>query len=318
MFPDRMGLLIFAAMNSTQEQKTIIAVVGPTASGKTGTAIALAQHYGCEIISFDSRQFYREMSIGTAKPTPDELDEAPHHFIDNLSIHDSYSVGQYEEEALALTEKLFEENDKIIMVGGSGLYLDAVSQGFDAFPEVDPAIREALNEQLLEKGLESLQEELQIADPEYYEEADIQNPHRVIRALEICRGTGNTFTSYRTAPKKERPFKVIKIGMEWERTELYERINRRVDIMMELGQEEEARGLYPLRDLNSLQTVGYRELFSYFDGEIPLDFAISEIKKNSRRYAKRQLTWFRRDKDTFWATPENTTAMIEHIDKTCS
>lgn len=281
-------------------KKYLIVVVGPTAIGKTSLSIALAREFNTEIISADSRQFFREMSIGTAAPTPAELAQAPHHFIHHLSIDEDYSVGDFEKNALEKLEGLFQEHREVIMVGGSGLYVDAVIKGLDDFPKVDPKIREDLNRKLKKEGLLALQAELQHLDPEYYAEADIQNPHRLIRALEISRGTGEPFSSFRKKGKVHRPFETIYIGLTAERQEIYNRINRRVDLMMEEGLLEEAKELFPQRDLNALNTVGYKEMFRYLEGEWTLEKAVEEIKKNTRRFAKRQITWFKKNEEIHW------------------
>lgn len=278
----------------------LITIVGPTAIGKTALSIKLAQHYNAEIISCDSRQFFKEMTIGTAVPEPEELSAAPHHFIQNKSIHTPYSVGHFEREALTKLETLFTKHNIVIMVGGSGLYVDAVINGLDYFPEVDSSIREGLNIKLEKEGLLSLQNQLKELDIETYNSIAIDNPHRIIRALEVCIGSGKTYSSFKNKPKEKRNFTPIKIGITADREILYQRINKRVDIMMEKGLLNEVEKLHQLKHLNALQTVGYREIFSYLDNEITLDFAIQEIKKNSRRYAKRQMTWFKKDKNTFW------------------
>lgn len=287
----------------------LISIVGPTAIGKTALSIALAKHFNSEIISCDSRQFYKEMNLGTAVPSVDELQAATHHFIQNRSIYEDYNVGEFERNALSKLNDLFKENAIVIMVGGSGLYLDAVINGLDYFPEIDSSIREKLNLELKENGIESLQNQLKKLDIETYQSIAIENPHRIIRALEICIGTGKTYASFKNKPKSPRNFTAIKIGLTAERPIIYDRINKRVDIMVANGLLEEANELYPNKDLNALQTVGYRELFSYFDGEITKEFAIEEIKKNTRRFAKRQLTWFKKDVNTIWfdyKTPINT------------
>lgn len=293
--------------------KSLIIITGPTAIGKTGLAVFIAKQLQTEIISFDSRQFYKEMKIGTAVPTNEELAEVPHHFIQNLSIHDEYSVGDFERDALQKIEELFQKHDTIIMVGGSGLYEKAVTEGLDVFPEVDASIREELISEFNEFGIERLQEELKVSDPEYFEKADIQNAHRIIRALEICRGTGKTFSSFRQNNLQPRNFNVIKIGLELPRHEIYERINQRVDLMMNSGLLDEVKSLYKFKNLNSLQTVGYRELFDYLDEKISLEFAIEEIKKNTRRYAKRQLTWYRKDENIKWFSPFEKEEILEYI-----
>ena len=246
-------------------KKHLIVITGATASGKTSLAIQLANHFQTEILSADSRQFFQEMNVGTAKPTLEELKQAKHHFIDTLSIHDEYNVGQYERDASLLLEQLFQKHDTVIMAGGSGLYIKAVCDGLDHFPKVDDKFRTELRQLFEEKGIEVLQKELQELDPVYYNEVDLQNPQRLIRALEICRGTGQAYSSFRTSTSAERPFKVTKIAIKWEREQLYDRINRRVDLMLEDGLEQEAKSLFPFKHLNSLQTVGYKEWFDYFD-----------------------------------------------------
>ncbi len=273
---------------------TLIYIAGTTAIGKTALAIKLAKHYNCEIISCDSRQFFKEMTIGTAVPEPEELSAVAHHFIQNISIFDQYSVGQFERDALAKLDELFAKNAIQIMVGGSGLYADAVIKGLDYFPDVPSEIREQLNKDLEHKGIASLQDRLKALDPESYNSIAIDNPHRLIRALEICIGTGQTYASFKNKAKPERHFKTIIVGLTAEREVIYKRINKRVDIMLDKGLLKEVEGLYTHRELNALQTVGYRELFAYFDGRYDFDFAISEIKKNTRRFAKRQLTWLKR------------------------
>lgn len=281
----------------------LLVIIGPTASGKTALSIQLAQQFKTVILSCDARQFYREMTIGTAKPTTEELAAAPHQFIDSLSIEEAYNMGAFERDAVAFLEQHYQQEQLAIMAGGSGLYVKAVCEGVDHFPAIDPAVRVALNELWEAKGIEALQAELAIADPVYYQQVDQANPHRLIRALEICRGTGQAFSSFQGKSKAKRPFQAIKIGLDWDRAALYERINKRVDLMVEEGLVEEARSLYPKRHLNALQTVGYQELFQYFDGDIDLNTAIELIKRNTRRYAKRQLTWFRKDQAIHWVNP---------------
>lgn len=278
----------------------LISIVGATAIGKTALSIHLAQHFSAPIISSDSRQFYKEMKIGTAVPSEDELASATHHFIQEKSIHNAYNVGQFERDALNKLEDLFLTNNVVIMVGGSGLYVDAVLNGLDYFPDVDSDIRKQLNKELADKGLESLQEKLKELDLESYNSIAIENPKRVIRALEICIGTGKPYSYFKNKPKALRNFTTIKIGLTADRVLMYDRINRRVDNMLENGLLEEVKSLYQFKDLNALQTVGYRELFSYLDGDFTLEFAISEIKKNTRRFAKRQVTWFKRDQEIEW------------------
>jgi tRNA dimethylallyltransferase len=280
--------------------KTLIVIAGPTASGKTAAAIALAKHYNTVVVSADSRQFFREMSIGTAKPSDDELAAAKHYFINSHSIQDSFSVGDYERQCLQLLDELFNQHDLVVLAGGSGLYIKAVTEGFDDLPTADAGIRDRLNSELALNGIQGLQERLKETDPVYYAEADINNPQRLIRALEVYEGTGNTFSSYRTSAVNIRPFNIVKIGLDMPRDQLYDRINRRVDNMVSQGLVQEVRHLTPHRSLNALNTVGYTELFNYFDGNTDLDSAIAAIKQNTRRFAKRQLTWFRKDKNIHW------------------
>ena len=288
-------------MNHQQpSQKELIVIVGPTAVGKTAIAIKLAQQLKTEIVSADSRQFYREMSIGTAKPTADELLQARHHFIDSHSVTESFNVGDFEKQALQLLEELFKTHDKVIMAGGSGLFIQAVTQGFDELPVADVGLRNNLNRELAEKGIQFLQEKLKEADPVYYEQVDLNNPQRLIRALEVFETTGTPFSSYRKATTNKRPFHIVKIGLDLPRDILYQRINQRVDAMIDQGLVEEVRSLLPYRHLNALNTVGYNELFDYLDVKTDLNTAIELIKQNTRRFAKRQLTWFRKDKEVKW------------------
>lgn len=282
------------------KQKYVIAVVGTTAIGKTSLAIKLAKKYDTEILSADSRQFFKEMSVGTAVPSKEELAEVPHHFIQNLSIFDSYSVGDFERDALKKIEELHQKKDVVILVGGSGLYLNAVLNGLDYFPTVDKQIRIDLKKELQEKGIVSLQKKLKELDEISYNSIAIDNPQRLIRALEICIGSGKKYASFLNKNKNKREFKSIKIGLTADRQIIYDRINKRVDFMVKQGLIEEAKSVYPYKHLNALQTVGYRELFSFFDGKIDKEFAISEIKKNTRRFAKRQITWFKKDTEIMW------------------
>ncbi len=280
--------------------KTLIAVVGPTAIGKTSLAIALAKQFKTELVSADSRQFFKEMRIGTAVPSSEELETVPHHFIQHLSVHETFSVGDFERAALTKVDALFKNHDVAILVGGSGLYVDAVVKGMDTFPDVEPRIRQELNTELETNGLEALQKELSEKDPDYHARVDLNNPHRVIRALEICRGTKRPYSSFLGIQKANRSFNTLYVGLTAPREVIYERIEQRVDLMMQEGLLEEAKSLYPLRQLNALQTVGYRELFSHFEGTYNLEEAIAEIKKNTRRFAKRQLTWLRKNEDVLW------------------
>jgi tRNA dimethylallyltransferase len=281
-------------------KNTLITIVGPTAIGKTTLSIQLAKAFNASIISCDSRQFFKEMTIGTAVPSPSELSAVKHYFIQNRSVFEPYNVGEFERDALDQLTLLFKENPVQIMVGGSGLYVDAVLKGLDYFPEVDASIRAGLVKQLEKEGIEPLQQQLKELDIATYDTIALENPHRVMRALEICIGTGIPYAVFKNKAKKPRNFQTITIGLNADREIIYQRINQRVDQMMANGLLEEARVLFPHRALNALQTVGYRELFSFFDGSNTKEFAISEIKKNSRRFAKRQLTWFKRDMSTLW------------------
>ena len=281
-------------------KKNLIVIVGPTAIGKTSLSINLAQHFNCEIISCDSRQFFKEMQIGTAVPSKEELAAAPHHFIQNKSIFENYTVGDFEKEAIYKLEELFLTNDYAILVGGSGLYVDAILKGFDEFPEIDISVRQEVASNYEESGLNYLQTELEKRDPDYFSVVAKENPQRMMRALEVCIGSGKPYSSFLNQKKNTRNFTPIIIGLEAERSVIYDRINQRVDIMINEGLLAEASELLVHKDLNALQTVGYRELFRYFDGEISLEFSIEEIKKNTRRFAKRQLTWFKRNKNTKW------------------
>lgn len=285
---------------SALNQKYLISIIGPTAIGKTALSIALAQHFKTEILSADSRQFYREMQIGTAAPSQEELNAVPHHFIHHKSIKDTYNVGSFEKDAVEKLSQLFKNSDTLIMVGGSGLYIDAVTHGLDHFPEVDPEIRETLNSELSSTGITTLQDQLKTLDPLAYQTIALDNPHRLIRALEISIGSGKPYSSFLNQEKPVRDFKTITIGLTAERSVIYDRINKRVDMMMEEGLLDEVRHLESFKDLNALKTVGYSEIFKYLNSEWTLPFAISEIKKNSRRYAKRQLTWFRKKNDVLW------------------
>jgi len=295
----------------------LITVVGSTAIGKTALSIQLAQHFNTEIISSDSRQFYKEMHIGTAVPTSEELNAAPHHFIQNRSIFDDYSVGQFEKDALQKIDSLFLKNNTVIMVGGSGLYTNAVINGLDYFPKVAPEIRTKLNSDLENEGILKLQNQLKELDPESYASIEIENPHRLIRALEICIGTGKKYSEFKNKPKVARNFTPIKIGLFADRTIMYNRINQRVDIMMQQGLLDEAKKLQPYKRLNALQTVGYKELFDYLEGKFTLDVAVEEIKKNTRRFAKRQVTWNKKDTSISWfdfkTDPSEIIAKIETL-----
>lgn len=300
----------------SEVQPLLVCVVGPTAIGKTKMAIELAKAFNTEILSADSRQFFKEMRIGTAVPTSKELEQAPHHFIQDKSIHDFFSVGDFEREALSLLEELFKKHPIAIMVGGSGLYVDAITKGLDEFPEVSDKTRQELNDAYKKYGIEPLQRELKKLDPKYYEEVDIQNPQRVIRALEVIRSSGKPFSSFRSNKTANRKFRSLYIGLEAPRETVYERINKRVDLMMEEGLLEEARALHPYKELNALQTVGYRELFDYLEGTITLEEAVELIKRNTRRFAKRQGTWFRKNAQIQWFDyQEPYTTVVDYIKK---
>jgi len=294
----------------------LITIVGPTAIGKTALSITIAKHFNTEIISSDSRQFFKEMNIGTAVPSKKELSEAQHHFIQNISIQDNYSVGQFEKEAIDKLKKLFLEHNIVVMVGGSGLYVDAILKGLDNFPEVDKQIRKDLKFKLENEGIIPLQEQLKELDADIYQNIDIENHQRVIRALEVSIGTGKPYSSFLTDKTKLRNFIPIKIGLTANREIIYDRINQRVDQMLNNGLLEEAKKLQQHKELNALQTVGYKELFQYFDGNFELDFAISEIKKNTRRFAKRQLTWYRKENDIQWFDFEDkNNKLIQYIEE---
>lgn len=294
--------------------KTLISVVGPTAIGKTKLAILLAQHYKTEIISADSRQFFKEMSIGTAVPNKKELASVKHHFIQHKSILEPYSVGDFEKEALQLLDTLFVHHNVVVMVGGSGLYVDAVTKGLNKFPKINPQLRAQLNLELAAHGLAHLQKRLKLLDEAYYKKVDLNNPHRLIRALEICIGSGKPYSSFLGKPKKERNFTTLTIGLEADREEIYANINQRVDKMMSEGLLEEVSALIPHKELNGLKTVGYKELFNYLDTQWDIKTAVSEIKKNTRRFAKRQLTWFKRNEETLWLqTKSNREKKLESV-----
>lgn len=302
------------ATTTSSKRGTLIVVVGPTGSGKSALAVELAKHYGAPVISTDSRQFYRGLPIGTAQPTAEEQAAAKHYFIADREVEDNFNCGKYEAEALVLLERLFAENDYVVAVGGSGLYVKALCEGMDDLPDADQELRAELKRRLENDGIAALAEELKRLDPLYASEVDICNPARVMRALEVCLTTGRPYSEQRSVVVAERPFNIVKVGTDMPRDVLYERINRRVDAMIADGLVEEARRVYPKRHLNALQTVGYREMFDYFDGECTLEEAVELIKRNSRRYAKRQLTWFRRDDSIGWFSPSNLEPIIEFID----
>ena len=285
--------------------KTLIVIVGPTGIGKTALAVKIAQRLRTEVISADSRQFYIEMEIGTAKPSAEELAAAKHHFINSHHITEDFTVGDFEIQSLDKLNDIFKKHDFAVLVGGSGLYVNAVCNGFDDLPRASPELRAQLNQDFIDEGVEALQHRLQELDPLYFKEVDINNPQRIIRALEVCISTGIPFSTYRTRSQKTRPFRSVKIGLNTSRDELYDRINKRVDQMIAMGLENEVRSLIPYRHLNALNTVGYAELFDYFDGKMTLLQAIEKIKQNTRRFAKRQLTWFRKDAEINWFEPND-------------
>lgn len=296
-------------------KKSLIVLLGPTAVGKTELSLQLAERLGCPIISADSRQLYRDMVVATAAPTREQLARVPHHFIGTLSLSDYYSAAQYEADALALIEQLFTRHDTLLLTGGSMMYIDAVCNGIDEIPTISDEVRRAVVTRYEEEGLDVLLEELQRLDPDFYEKVDRRNPKRVIHAVEICRMTGQPYSSLRTETKKERPFDIVKIGLTRPREELYGRINSRVDAMMRDGLEAEARRLYPYRHLNALNTVGYKEMFAYFDGTYDLPAAVEKIKRNTRVYARKQMTWFRRDDTIVWFTPDDRLKLFAYVEK---
>ncbi len=301
-------------MAATTNDRQLIVVVGPTASGKTELSLRLAEHYDAPILSADSRQCYRGMAIGTAQPTEEELQRAEHHFIASHDLNEALSCGRFEAQALDLLEKLFADRRRVIAVGGSGLYVKALCDGMDELPQADPALRQLLSERLAREGLEPLAAELGRLDPQYSAMVDLRNPARVLRALEVCFQTGLPYSAQRSGRRCKRPFGIVKIGIDMDREELYARIDSRVDRMMAEGLEAEARALYPQRRLNALRTVGYKELFDCFDGLCTLSEAVDAIKRNTRRYAKRQLTWFRRDPDVRWFRPARFEDVIAYLD----
>lgn len=310
----------FPFPSGLKNMKYLITIIGPTAIGKTSLSIVLANHFKCDIISCDSRQFFKEMTIGTAVPNKAELEAATHHFIQNKSIFENYTVGDFEKEAIAKLDKLFLTNDYAILVGGSGLYVDAILKGFDEFPEIDAAVRTQINTNYEKLGIEYLQQKLEVLDPDYYKTLTaknpqtLQNPQRMMRFVEVCLGSGKPYSSFLNQKQNNRNFTPIIIGLEADRKIIYSRINQRVDIMISEGLLAEAKTLFTNKELNALQTVGYRELFSYFDKEISLEFAVEEIKKNTRRFSKRQLTWFKKNENTKWfdfETPYKT--IVEYI-----
>ena len=303
------------ALKEYMNKPTLIVLIGPTGIGKTDLSLSIAEAYHTSIISADSRQLYADLKIGTAAPTPDQLARVPHYFVGTLQLTDYYSAAQYESEVLKKLNELFQEKSVVVLTGGSMMYVDAVCKGIDDIPTVDAETRRLMLHKYETEGLEHLCAELKLLDPEYYKIVDLKNPKRVIHALEICYMTGKTYTSFRTRTCKERPFNILKIGLKRDREELYDRINRRVDMMMEEGLLEEARKVYPYRNLNSLNTVGYKELFKYFDGEWELPFAIEKIKQNSRIYSRKQVTWFKRDTEIAWFHPDSTQEIMQYIEQ---
>ena len=293
--------------------KTLIVITGPTAVGKTALCLDIAQHFGIPIINADSRQIYKELKIGTASPTSEQLQLVPHYFVGSLSLTDYYSASLFEQQVLEILSRQFRSHDFALMAGGSMMYIDAVCDGIDDIPTVDDQTRETLKRRLAQEGLEALVEQLKELDPEYYAIVDRQNPRRVVHGLEICLMTGKTYTSFRKREKKERPFRIVKIGLNRPREELYDRINQRVDQMMQQGLLEEAKALYPMRQMNALNTVGYKELFDYLDGRWPLEEAVERIKGNTRRYARKQLTWYKKDPQIRWFHPDEKEQIISYI-----
>lgn len=305
-------------IDPNKKNQTLIVLTGPTAVGKTELSLSIAEKYDLEIMSCDSRQFYREMSIGTAKPTENELARVPHHFINSHSITEEFSAGKFEEAALDCFHSLSQNGKDALLTGGSGLYIKALCEGMNTYPEVSPSVLQELEAELSNNGLESLQQELAMHDPAYYKQVDLHNPRRITRALSVIRSSGQPFSFFHNAEIAPRPFMPLYIILERERAELYERINARVDIMIENGLVEEAKGLYPYKKAKALQTVGYQELFDYFEGHVDLTTAIDLIKRNSRRYAKRQLTWFRKIPGAYWFHPDQADDITELIDSSLS
>ena len=294
-------------------KKTLIVITGPTAVGKTALCLEIAKHFDIPIINADSRQIYRELRIGTAQPTKEQMQEVKHYFVGTLGLDDYYSASLFEQQVLECLEQQFLTSDYALLSGGSMMYIDSVCDGIDDIPTIDDETRTLMKQRLADEGLEALVEELRRLDPEYYEIVDRQNPRRVVHALEICVMTGKTYTSFRKREKRQRPFQIIKIGLNRPREELYDRINQRVDQMMADGLLEEARSLYPLRHLNALNTVGYKELFDYLEGRWPLEEAVERIKGNTRRYARKQLTWYKKDPQIRWFHPQETEQIISYI-----
>lgn len=295
--------------------KKLIVIAGPTAAGKTNLAIRIAQHFDTEVLSADSRQFYKEMSIGTAKPSPEELSAVKHHFINSLSVTEEYSAGDFETEGLRTIRGIFETKNYAVLAGGSGLFIKAITEGFDDLPSSPAGLRDDLNRLFADKGIAELQQQLKRLDPDYYRQADINNPQRIIRALEVCISTGKPFSSYRINQKRDRPFISVKIGLNFEREVLYQRINERVDAMISAGLVNEVKQLLPYRNYNALNTVGYSEIFAYLDGKSTLEQAVALIKQNTRRFAKRQLTWFRRDSAIRWFSASQYDDIVRYIEE---
>jgi len=294
--------------------KTLIVITGPTAVGKTALTMDIAQHFGIPVINADSRQIYRDLKIGTAAPTEEQLRQVRHYFVGTLALDDYYSASMYEEQAIALLQQLFQTSDYALLSGGSMMYIDAVCNGIDDIPTVDAETRATMKQRLAEEGLEALVEELRQMDTEHYAIVDRKNPRRVVHALEICHMTGRTYTSFRKNEKKQRPFRIVKMALTLPREQLYDRINRRVDQMMADGLLEEARQLYPQRHLNALNTVGYKEMFAHLDGTWTLEEAVERLKGNTRRYARKQLTWYQKDPDIRWFSPAETAPIIDYIE----
>ena len=292
----------------------LIVLLGPTGVGKTDISIDIARHFNCEIISADSRQFFSEIKIGTAAQSDDQLAEIKHHFVRFLSVKDYYSSSLFERDVLKILPDLFTENNMVLLTGGSGMYIDAVCKGIDEIPDVDPLVREKYNNKYRKEGIEGLRIALKMLDPEYYKKVDLKNPKRIIRALEICETTGRPYSSFLIKPERERDFRIIKIGLERTRKELYDRINRRVDKMICEGLEEEAKGLFELKHLNALNSVGYKEFFDYFEGKISKEKAIELIKRNTRRFAKRQITWWAKDEEIRWFAADALQEIIKYIE----
>lgn len=295
-------------------EKTLVVLLGPTGVGKTELSLRLASQFAAPIVSSDSRQFYRELQIGTAAPTPEQLQRVKHYFIGNKSVVEKYSCGQYELDAMALLEELFKQHDVVFLVGGSMLYIDAVCNGIDDLPTVDPMVRDDLQRLRAERGDDYMREQLRLVDPVYYNKVDLKNTKRIVHALEVYMMTQQPFSSFHRMQKKERPFRILKVGINCEREQLYERINARVDEMMRLGLEQEVRGLIAYRHENALDTVGYKELFAYIDGEWERDFAVEKIKKNTRNYAKKQLAWFKKDEAIKWFHRTEGDAVLHYLD----